>query len=530
MSESKGPVVLVMAPDGSEYKIDVLIGRMPTFGMYYVASSLEESGYPVVTLNRQWDPPNPLTLASEINSHQPSLIGFTLYDQTLPMAKSTLSLLRLAYKGPIVVGGYTPTFHAEDLLRQWPEIDYVVMREGEHAIVALMEHLEGKRPIEEVPNLVYRDNGEIRFNPEHSLVDVTKIPWPVREWPQQGDVTPIVTRRGCMSRCTFCSMVPFYDTSLGPIVRRREPSDVVDEIAHCVDQGATNFMVYDDDFGMSAKFDRQWCQDFLDEIRRRKVTFCWGIETRVADVIRGSALLPEMIELGLSHMSLGMESILPRQLKLYNKGYKQEHIFQALEIAESLSIDYQTNVIFWDPWITMDEAAEHLALMDQIKIQEQLGSANFPLFSNKLLPRKGTKVHDMLKEQNMLLTRPGSFCHFDFDFVDDRVQQFFNTVFSPFNVNIRSNDRPPAIWLHVPHLEYAGHKEQAARLRTWAREIAHVDYEYFHKLLHTGMEIEDLASQQAKDVFSEIHDEFAPRINECLSRAPSLELHAAETA
>jgi len=29
---------------------------------------------------------------------------------------------------------------------------------------------------------------------------------------------------------------------------------------------------------------------------------------------------------------------------------------------------YQTNVIFWDPWSTLGEALEHVALLEQIRL------------------------------------------------------------------------------------------------------------------------------------------------------------------
>ncbi|MEX0601194.1 MAG: radical SAM protein, partial [Rhodothermales bacterium] len=266
-------------------------GRMPNIGIMYLAGVLEDAGYPVVTFDEQYEGTPPLMLASKINAQNPSLVGFTLYDVTMEPTHHTLSLLRLAYDGPIVVGGYTATFHAEDILRAWPEVDYVIVREGETALRALVAHLEGDIPVEEVPNLVYRDGDSIRSNPEAALTDVTTISWPRRQWPESGDVTPIVTRRGCMSRCAFCSMVPFYDLKLGPILRQRAPEDVVDEIAYCVDNGSTEFMIYDDDFGLSSKRERAWCAAFLDCLKERDLDIHWGVELRVADVVRGSELL-----------------------------------------------------------------------------------------------------------------------------------------------------------------------------------------------------------------------------------------------
>jgi anaerobic magnesium-protoporphyrin IX monomethyl ester cyclase len=522
--KTDGPIVLVVAPDKSlplkGFGTKDFLGRMPNIGVLYLAGALEKQGYKTAILDKQHSETSPLKLASEINGLRPSLVGFTLYDITAESTCRTLSLLRLAYHGPIVIGGYTPTFHAEDILRGWSEVDFVVLREGEEAIVKLMQYLEGRRPIEDVPNLVYRSNNKICFNREGSLVDVRLLPWPRRLWPESGDVTPIVTRRGCLSRCSFCSMVPFYDPSLGSLVRWREPGDVAEEIGFCIDHGSREFMFYDDDFGLSAKVERDWCFSFIEEVEKRDLRFHWGIELRVPDVVRGASLLRKLCDIGLTHISIGMESMLPRQLKLYNKGYKQADVFEAIEIAKDLPLDFQTNVIFWDPWLTLAEAIEHINLLAQIGIQDQLGSANFPFFSGVLVARRQTKVHTMLSEANRLRLRPGSFCEYEYDFFDPSVAAYHRGPHMDFLLRVRSTPRPPALWLFVPRLEHGGNRELASAYRTYAAAVAHAEFDYFKALLTTVSSIQDPA--EADHAAAKIHDVFGARVDACSLLLPDV--------
>jgi anaerobic magnesium-protoporphyrin IX monomethyl ester cyclase len=531
MNNNNGPVVLVVAPDKSlpqGLSTKDFLGRMPNIGVLYLAAALETNGQRCVVLDRQHSSVSPLQLAVEINTHKPSLVGFTLYDVTMESTRQTLSILRLLYKGAVVVGGYTPTFHAEEILQRWNDVDYVVLREGEKAIVALTEHLNGARTIQNVPNLVYRQDEQIQMNPEDNLVDVNSIPWPKREWPEPGDVTPIVSRRGCLSRCTFCSMVPFYDLRLGPIVRTRNPSNVVDEIAHCVDHGSTEFMFYDDDFGLSSKAEREWCAQFLDCARKRGVKFHWGVELRVTDVIRGESLLRDLCEVGLTHISIGMESLLPRQLKLYGKGYKQVDVFKAVEIARTLPLDFQTNVIFWDPWLTLEEAVEHVELLDQIRIQDQLGSANFPFHSGLLIGRRGTKLHSLLAAAEMLQQRSGNFYEYDYDFVDRRVAAFHKGAFFKFLARAHAVVRPAALWLFVPRIEHAGQLEIASAYRRYARTIAHAEFEYFRALVTAACHnVDPVESERLAD---RIHAEFGPQIDSCADLLPVLSSRHAAVA
>jgi radical SAM superfamily enzyme YgiQ (UPF0313 family) len=518
---NKQPVVLAVAPDPPAepgWSVKEMLGRMPNVGIQYLAAVLEQNGYACATYDRQQSDKSTFELANEIQAKDPALVGFTLYDATVDTTRQTISMLRLAYRGPIVIGGYTPTFHADDILREWPDVDYVVVREGEAAIIALMEHLQNQRPIEEVPNLVYRKNGVIQRNPEKTLQDVTQLPWMKREWPETGDVTPIITRRGCMSRCSFCSMVPFYDSTLGPLVRARKPGDVIDEIEHCISHGATEFMFYDDDFGLSSKQEREWVSQFLAEVGRRGLDFHWSVELRIADVIRGESILRELCDVGLKHISLGMESALPRQLKLYNKGYTQADVFKGVEIAKTLPLDFQTNVIFWDPWSTLPEAVEHLELLDRIGMQNQLGNANFAPFSGVLLARKGTKIYSMLSEAGRLRLKPGTFCEYQYDFYDAQVAAFHAFPMLSFHMRARQVPRPPVLWRAIPRMERAGRKELAAAYRTYAIAVTHAEFDYFRTLVTTGSKMTNW--EDMKKAAEEIRDEYGPRIDECSRLLP----------
>ena len=514
MSHTTGPVVLAVAPSIPGSDTDTFLGRLQNIGVLYLAAALEAAGVEVVTLDRQYSRDSPLKLAAEIIRLRPSLVGFTLYDHTIQTTWQVLSILRWDYKGPVVVGGYTPTFHARDILQTCPNVDYVVMREGEAAIVALVEHLRGRRAVEDVPNLVYRTAIDIRFNPEGRLGDVGELPWPRRDWSDDAPLTPLVTRRGCLSRCSFCSMVPFYDKQFGPPVRWRPPQDVVDEIEHCLEHGSDEFILYDDDFGMSTQAERTWCRELVGEIRKRNLHFRWLIETRVMDVVRGGSLVEELMSVGMRHVSMGMESMLPRQLKLYNKGYTQADVYKAIEVLERVGVDYQTNVIFWDPWLTMPEAIEHIELLEQIHIGNQLANANFPWFANLLTARKGTQIHTVLQEAGLLTLQPGTFWDYRYEFVSPEIKAFYYGPFQGFNRRSRRMmPRPSALWIAVVQLEHQGNLHTAALLRRYARTISETETAYLKQLFIAVHESSGLADSNA--AAKSVHEEFTPRIQAC---------------
>ena len=67
----------------------------------------------------------------------------------------------------IVLGGFTASVFHDEILTEYPFIDAVVRGDGEVPFGALMEQLKTDTPaLEEVPNLSYRQDGELSVNPQ----------------------------------------------------------------------------------------------------------------------------------------------------------------------------------------------------------------------------------------------------------------------------------------------------------------------------------------------------------------------------
>src|SRR5206468_104691 len=115
----------------------------------------------------------------------------------------------------VVVGGNVITRLQEELPKQerfFKEIfDLAILYEGEHALLWLIEALNGERAITSVPNLMYRDASGVHENPEVYTEKTTSLPLPDFDGlpldryfvPQL--IIPYLATRGCYwGRCTFC--------------------------------------------------------------------------------------------------------------------------------------------------------------------------------------------------------------------------------------------------------------------------------------------------------------------------------------
>src|SRR3989337_481291 len=111
--------------------------RVPPLGLAYVAASLEKAGFQVEMLdNYQLNKPIDY-VKQEIKRLAPEIVGITCssvtYRRCIETAKTVKELLPSC---KVVVGGWHPSYMPDSML-QHLEIDYVVMGEGENAMVEL---------------------------------------------------------------------------------------------------------------------------------------------------------------------------------------------------------------------------------------------------------------------------------------------------------------------------------------------------------------------------------------------------------
>ena len=105
-------------------------------------------------------------IESEMMKFQPQLVGLGVLTPTYPEG---LRLARTAKStgADVVLGDDHAIFFPELILKNRPEVDYVIANDvGEQPFSELVNTLLNKRPFQEVPSLVYRDQGKIVRNPD----------------------------------------------------------------------------------------------------------------------------------------------------------------------------------------------------------------------------------------------------------------------------------------------------------------------------------------------------------------------------
>ena len=171
-------------------------------------------------------------VVNKINDFKPEWVGYTSYTANL-LAIDIISkkLKSIRPKAKQVIGGVHATLD-HNVLDHLPAIDYSVQREGEEAMLSL---LNGNDP-KSISGVASRSSIGILNNGDADAIDlIDDLPFPEREKlyglneqeKQMVDVSYICSIRGCPYRCNYCAS-PFHWKR--DKTRYRSPESVIDEM------------------------------------------------------------------------------------------------------------------------------------------------------------------------------------------------------------------------------------------------------------------------------------------------------------
>jgi radical SAM superfamily enzyme YgiQ (UPF0313 family) len=204
----------------------------------------------------------------------------------------------------IVVGGPEVTYDVADWMNNIQEFDYIVIGEGEETFKQLLTELNSTMNMENVHGLAFRENGQVRINPQRNKLDLRDLPSPFRfeeDIPHLSKrVTYIETSRGCPFSCQFCL------SSIEVGVRYFDREKIKDDIRYLMKNGAKTLKFVDRTFNISRSYALEMFQFLIDEHLPGTV-FQFEI---TADIMR-----PEVIEFlnkeaprGLFRFEIGVQS------------------------------------------------------------------------------------------------------------------------------------------------------------------------------------------------------------------------------
>lgn len=320
------------------------IAAFPPLSLLYLAGVLEEMDVEVSVLDQ---PSLGLTVDETVGwvkKENPDVLGFS----ALTSSSQTAVLIsnKVKEKCPnvtTVLGNHHATFNAERILKKYSSIDVVVRGEGEMAITGLINSLDDGKDIREVRGITFRRNGKIVRTQDQPLIeDLDLLPFPNRKLinaeyhcviagvnvaPKK--FTSIVTSRGCVYGCRFCSCTELARNKWRP----RSAKNTLEELSFLASEGYKQLIFVDDAFTMNPKRVKEICRGIIKE----KLDLDWICEGRVDNCSRTMFL--EMVEAGCKVLYLGIENANQRILRYYNKRITPAQSETAVKTAKKAGVD-----------------------------------------------------------------------------------------------------------------------------------------------------------------------------------------------
>jgi hypothetical protein len=318
---------------------------------------------------------------SVIDQHQPSLVLLSVpFPGAMYAALRIAQTIKLHYPNINIGlgGGYVNT-ELRELTdpRLFDFVDYITLDSGERPLLALLEHLNGKRSAERLVRTFIRNTeNEVRYvnwqEPDVPFENVGTATWdglplnsylslldmlnPMHRLWSDGRWNKLTVAHGCYwKKCSFC------DVSLDYISRYETASAslLVDRIEAIVaETGQTGFHFVDE--AAPPKI----LKALAEELIRRKVIISWWGNIRFE-----KTFTPELCELlaqsGCIAMSGGLEVASDRLLNLMKKGVSVKQVAQVTKGFSDAGILVHAYLMYGFPTQTVQETVDALEYVRQ---------------------------------------------------------------------------------------------------------------------------------------------------------------------
>ncbi|HEX8958688.1 MAG TPA: cobalamin-dependent protein, partial [Solirubrobacterales bacterium] len=394
--------ILFVVPPYSCWGVE-LIGTWPPLQIAYMAGAAEGAGHEARILDAMNKEGGTFDdIRAEVARFRPDVV--VTYDHlpvtgaiSTAVVPAAVEALRIAKevdpRTATFIGGPFPTFRYAELLAESSPVDVVLRGEPEETLPEALAALAGGR-LAEVEGVAFRRDGEVIATPLRAHVadlDTLKPAWHLLDWPSyhyrvepQGRMAAVLTSRGCMMGCSFCSHRAFWRGDW----RARRPAAVIDEMRLLVDKYGVEFITLIDPY---PTHDRARWEELLDRINAAKLGVGLLMETRVEDIIRDADLLPKYRAAGVFHLYLGAEGGTDEELVSLNKGTSVDMNQRAIDLARAH--DIMTEASFMIGHVTETPQSIERTIASAIRLNPDI--AVFPV----LTPMPFTPLYEAMKDR-----------------------------------------------------------------------------------------------------------------------------------
>ncbi len=141
--------------------------------------------------------------AEKIIAQKPQVLSFSCYIWNITKTLEVCEIVKKNHPCTIVLGGPEVAYRPQNVLENYPFVDFVLAGEGEWSFPQFLDNFQVD--LHSISGLSYRENGAVITNTEAEYVDTPPSPYSEDFFESlNGRISYIETSRGCPYRCAFC--------------------------------------------------------------------------------------------------------------------------------------------------------------------------------------------------------------------------------------------------------------------------------------------------------------------------------------
>lgn len=347
-------------------------------------------------------------IEQRILAYGPDLVGVScMFTKQRRNAHEVAKIVKANDKNCItVMGGHHATVCTEEVMAD-PNVDFVIIGEGELPFLDLIKHLNGKGSLDQLQGISYRDNdgSTVKRSRVKLVEDLDSLPFPARHllnmdayfltekcragiYHKSEAVSPIITSRGCPAKCTFCATQAVF----GYGFRSRSPENVLKEMREMRDDYGISEIMFEDD---NTTMDPRRAERIFDMMTEEGLGFRWNTPNGVAAWTLSKSLIKKMVNSGCYSMNFAIESGNQEHLRVrIKKPLRLEKIGPLVQYARELGCEVNAFLIIGTPGETEE------MIWDSFRFCVEIGIYN--PYINVYIPYPGSALYRECVEKGYL--------------------------------------------------------------------------------------------------------------------------------
>ncbi len=283
-----------------------------------------------------------------------------------PPVKELVDRLKGLGPAPVLLGGAGFSVAPREFMA-YTGADFGILGEGEESFGEFLRAFYGS-DWEQVPGLLWRQDGVLRQNPLQPIQRLDLLPRPALEHfnprayhdtPGSAGlpgVIPLQSRRGCPMRCIYCT-TPRLE---GRHSRAWAPEQVAAWLAHWHERwGLTRFYFVDNIFNCPPVYGRRLCQ----AVAELRLPLEWSCLINPA--FPDAELFHLIRTAGGAMVQVGNESGSELVLTRLGKGFGRKKVELTLQLLEAEGLPYTCFLLLGGPGETRETVQESVAFLEQ---------------------------------------------------------------------------------------------------------------------------------------------------------------------